>query len=146
MMAMLVGALLPTITQMGRKHAREESTSPRVRRHHYSTPPCHRLPSTEVSSVQDPPLSVSPATSSASPSGSDIEACLDALLAREGLDLTPFISILTEFDLTPDVIPHADTSFLIEILGITVGKALKFKIFCEGWSTRRNGKKRASDF
>ncbi|KAH6880189.1 hypothetical protein BKA70DRAFT_1126817 [Coprinopsis sp. MPI-PUGE-AT-0042] len=152
MMAMLMGALLPTITDINRKRARDESASPRVRRHrdYYSTPPRRRSTAFEALSAIDPPPSHSPSQSCTSLCGSEIETCLDALLAREGLDLTPFIPILTEFDLTPDVIPHAtthaDTSFLTEILSITVGKALKLKIFCEAWSTRRNGKKPASDF
>lgn len=104
MIALLVGALLPNIgnANQGRKHARDESVSPRK----YRTPP--RVRTLTNTSTSDLPPSSPLFPSSTSPD-TDIELFLESLLAREGIDLTASKSILAGLDLTPDILPHADT-------------------------------------
>ncbi|KAH6867363.1 hypothetical protein BKA70DRAFT_1133439 [Coprinopsis sp. MPI-PUGE-AT-0042] len=139
MIALLVGALLPNLGNgtLGRKHARDESASPRK----YRTPPRVRALTAEFTS---PSTSGLPPSSPFFPSSSspeaDLEAFLESLLAREGIDFTAFQSTLAELDLTPDILPHADTSLLVDLLGSTIGKILKLKLYAESWSLRRNGK------
>ncbi|KAH6906352.1 hypothetical protein BKA70DRAFT_1224206 [Coprinopsis sp. MPI-PUGE-AT-0042] len=142
MMALLVGALLPNLGNLGRKHGRDESVSPRK----YRTPPRLRaLTSDSAQAAISSASSILPPSSplfpfSTSPEA-DIQDFLESLQVREGIDFTASQSTLAELDLTPDILPHADTSLLVDLLGSTIGKVLKLKLYAESWSLRRNGKK-----
>ncbi|TEB26329.1 hypothetical protein FA13DRAFT_1795757 [Coprinellus micaceus] len=117
--SLVVAALLPTVLA-GKKRVRSPSLSPR----HYRTPP--RASTSHLS----PPLSPLP------PPGTELEVFLAAFNAKEGINFTSYVSAFEQLDLTPDVIPSADTALIADICMTTIGKALKLKIFGKKWSAR----------
>ncbi|KAJ2932453.1 hypothetical protein H1R20_g4638, partial [Candolleomyces eurysporus] len=125
LVAMLVGALLPTL---GRKRARSESASPRAR-------PDFRTPARASTSTLLLPMSPLPSP------GSELNACLTAFLAKQGIDFLVYETALSSLDLTPDIIAVATDSLLMDVLGATIGKVLKLKVFCESWTARQGKKK-----
>ncbi|KAJ3505285.1 hypothetical protein NMY22_g17639 [Coprinellus aureogranulatus] len=79
---------------MSRKRGRSPSSSPGY----------HRTPQRTSTSRLSPPLSPLP------PPGSEIEVCLAAFNTKEGINFTSYASAFEQLDLTPDVIPSADTA------------------------------------
>ncbi|KIK76654.1 hypothetical protein PAXRUDRAFT_18046 [Paxillus rubicundulus Ve08.2h10] len=93
-----------------------------------STPSHHR----EVS----PPLSPTPLV------GTEIYSCLHDLLVQKGIDLCGAEGVLTELDLTPDIIADVPISHLCDILGTVEGRVLKLQAFAHEWHGRLQLKRR----
>jgi hypothetical protein len=88
---------------------------------------CHR----DVS----PPLSPTPVV------GTEVDSCLQDFLAQKGIDLRDAKDVLTELDLTPDILSDVPVSRLCDLLGTVEGCALKLQAFFHVWSSRLELKK-----
>lgn len=140
---MVLGMMLPTLaatvpSTSGLKRLRSPSQSPvSYRSRMYHTPSRTSASSRSIhnpfsnddaSNITDNTINVN-----------NIDACL-AELAIEGTDFTDYALALFELDLTPDVIPDADDTLLVDLLGgssiATLGKILKLKQFCRRWVVR----------
>ncbi|KAF8836985.1 hypothetical protein BDN67DRAFT_1014239 [Paxillus ammoniavirescens] len=94
-----------------------------------STPSCCRH--CDVST----PLSPTPVV------GPEVDSCLQDFLAQKDIDLRDTRGVLTELDLTPDILSDVPVSCLCDLLGTVEGCALKLQAFSRVWSSRLELKK-----
>ncbi|TFK23480.1 hypothetical protein FA15DRAFT_705466 [Coprinopsis marcescibilis] len=79
------------------------------------------------------------------PKGHELEFCLAALLDAKGIDLTREASNLACIDLTPDIIGDASDGLLMDVLGCSIGTAIKLRVFCRNWNAENMCRKRYHD-
>ncbi|KAF8835086.1 hypothetical protein BDN67DRAFT_992531 [Paxillus ammoniavirescens] len=95
-------------------------------------------PSTPRHHQQEASLPVSPLPAP----GSEIHTCLQDFLAQKSIDFCSAEDVLSQLELTPDIITDVPVSRLCEILSTVEGRALKFQAFSHEWNTRFQLKKR----
>jgi hypothetical protein len=123
-----MAAIIPLLTTLSQKRPRSPS------------PPRRSLvplsPSTPCRSNLGPlPFSPLPAR------GSELQACLSDFLDAYGIDLAAYEDILTQRELTPDIIPDISVDHLCTITGAVEGRIRKFQAYCKVWNARLDAKR-----
>lgn len=68
--------------------------------------------------------------------GDELHTCLVAFKHAKAIDLLDKETVLSENDLTPDIIPKLPLARLQELIALSEGTALKFQVYCEEWYKR----------
>ncbi|KAH7903729.1 hypothetical protein BJ138DRAFT_1120100 [Hygrophoropsis aurantiaca] len=126
--ALMMAALVPLIVNNLTARQSHSSDSAEVVPGQPTTP-------TRPRQRAQPPLSPAPAV------GFELHACITDFLKSKEIDLTESEPVLTQLELTPDILPEVPVTHLCELMNTVEGRVRKFQVFCKEWSARLEAKR-----